>query len=139
MTVISNRMIELRKNKKLSQEDIAHILDITPTAYGHYERGRTIPPVSVIKQLSNYYDVTTDYLLGNSNNPKLNRRDELNIQKDLEKMREDYENGTLRLNLDGEEVDDEIKKFILENMENVLILAKIKAKEKFTPKKYRKK
>lgn len=135
----ADRFKELRKLHKLSQVEIAERYDIDRTTVGKWESNISTPSIETLKDLANYFDVTLDYLLGNSSNPKLNKKDERDIQRELEEMQKDFTQGTLRMNLDGEEIDDEIKEFILNNMENTLILAKIKAKEKFTPKKYRKK
>lgn len=133
----ADRFKELRKLHKLSQVEIAERYDIDRTTVGKWESNISTPSIETLKDLANYFDVTLDYLLGNSSNPKLNKKDERDIQRELEEMQKDFTQGTLRMNLDGEEIDDEIKEFILNNMENTLILAKIKAKEKFTPKKYK--
>lgn len=134
----SNRLKALRKEKNLSQEEMAIKLNISTSAYGYYEQGKTTPNISTLNEMAKIFNVTTDYLLGNSNVKQLSRKDEIDIQKDLEEMKKDMTKGTLRLSLDGEIVDDEIKQFILDNMENTLILAKIKAKEKFNPNKNKK-
>lgn len=134
----ANRFKELRKLNKLSQNEIAEKYNIDRTTVGKWESNISTPNVEIIKDLAKYFNVTTDYLLGNSNIKQLSRKDEIDIQKDLEEMKKDMTKGTLRLSLDGEIVDDEIKQFILDNMENTLILAKIKAKEKFNPNKNKK-
>lgn len=59
-----NRLEFLRKEKELSQSDIGNILGITPQAVGLYEKEkRDMTPDTIIK-LSEYFHVTTDYLLG---------------------------------------------------------------------------
>lgn len=55
---------QLRTSKNLSQTDVARHLSITRQAYNHYETGKRVPPLETIHQLSKYYGVTTDYLLG---------------------------------------------------------------------------
>ncbi|NLY08565.1 MAG: helix-turn-helix transcriptional regulator [Tissierellia bacterium] len=136
--IFQNRLRELRRINGFSQTDIADKLEISTSAYGFYEQGKTIPSAETIVKLSDYFSVTADYLLGRSIHPKLNRKDEVDIQRDLDDMKLQLESGTLRMSLDGEELDDEIKQFIIDNMENTLILAKIRAKEKFTPKRRKK-
>ena len=65
------RIKELREDSDLTQEDIALILSCSQRAYSHYEKGdRSIPIESLIK-LADYYKVSLDYIVGRSNNKKL--------------------------------------------------------------------
>ena len=64
------RLRDLREDKDLLQEDVAKILGISQTVYSRYERGfQTIPVVHLLK-LADYYQVSTDYILGRTNNSK---------------------------------------------------------------------
>lgn len=134
---LSNRMRELRRMNGFSQEDIAKKLDISTSAYGFYEQGKTVPNAKTLEFLADMYEVTVDYLLGRSSNPRLKTRDEVDIARNVEEMKQSLENGSLRMSLDGEEITDEVKEFILDQIENTITLAKIKSKDKFTPKKYK--
>lgn len=67
---LSERLKDLRKEKKLRQEQVAVALDISMSAYCHYEQGKREPTVSVLERMADYYDVTTDYLLGRSDTRK---------------------------------------------------------------------
>lgn len=133
-----DRLKSLREEKDYTQLELSKLLSISNVTLSQYENGVRKPDMDTIKYLASFFDVSIDYLLGQSSNAKLNRKDERDIERDLEDMKSQLEDGTLRMNLDGEEIDDEIKEFIIQNMENTLILAKIKAKEKFTPKKHKK-
>ena len=62
------RLKDLREDKDLRQEDVAEILGISQTVYSRYERGfQTIPVIHLLK-LADYYLVSTDYILGRTNN-----------------------------------------------------------------------
>ena len=64
------RLRDLREDKDLRQEDVAEILGISQTVYSRYERGfQTIPVVQLLK-LADYYQVSTDYILGRTNNSR---------------------------------------------------------------------
>ncbi len=64
------RLRDLREDKDLRQEDIAAILGIDQTVYSRYERGfQTVPVVHLLK-LADFYNVSTDYILGRTNDPK---------------------------------------------------------------------
>lgn len=61
----TDRLIKLRKERSITQADLAIQLGIERTTYGKYETSGIQPPVEVILKLAEYYDVSTDYLLGN--------------------------------------------------------------------------
>ena len=64
------RLKDLREDKALRQEDVAEILGISQTVYSRYERGfQTIPVIHLLK-LADYYQVSTDYILGRTNNSR---------------------------------------------------------------------
>ena len=63
------RIRELREDNNLNQTEIAKILKITQQQYSLYEKGLRTIPVEYIITLSKYYNVTSDYLLGLSDNP----------------------------------------------------------------------
>ena len=58
------RLIELRKQQNLTQQDMARILGISRQAYSNYELGNREADYTTLKKLSNYFNVTVDYLLG---------------------------------------------------------------------------
>ena len=59
-----NRLKELRKNKQLTQEEIAQILNTQQRTYSGYEIGRSEPNIDTLIKLANFYNVTIDYLIG---------------------------------------------------------------------------
>jgi len=59
-----NRIKLLRKKKGMSQEELAGALNIHQTAVSQWETGKTSPDMSVIPALSEFFNVTSDYLLG---------------------------------------------------------------------------
>lgn len=56
----------LREQKNLTQSDIAAILGVTRQAYSRYERGERELSYDFLIRLSEYFDVSVDYLLGHS-------------------------------------------------------------------------
>ena len=59
-----NRLRDLREDRDLKQKDLAQLLNIHQTTYSDYELGRLNIPVSTIHTLADFYQVSTDYLLG---------------------------------------------------------------------------
>lgn len=61
---------DLREDHDLTQQQIADLLGTSQTMYARYERGANEIPVRHIITLARFYNVTCDYILGESNNPK---------------------------------------------------------------------
>lgn len=58
------RLLELRNDKELSQRTMAKELGISQATYNNWENGKTQPNIEQIIQLANFFEVSTDYLLG---------------------------------------------------------------------------
>ncbi|MCL2851839.1 MAG: helix-turn-helix domain-containing protein [Defluviitaleaceae bacterium] len=70
MPTLSDRLIQLKTEKKLMQKDIAKDNNISLRAYQYYERGERKPDSDIIERLADYFDVSIDYLVGRSDNPE---------------------------------------------------------------------
>ena len=64
------RIRDLREDKDLTQTELAKMLGMSQTGYSKYETGENDIPTSILIQLSRFYEVSIDYLLGETNNPK---------------------------------------------------------------------
>ena len=64
------RLRDLREDHDLKQADIAEMLKIQQTVYSRYERGVQNLPLEYLIILADFYKVSTDYILGRTNNPK---------------------------------------------------------------------
>ncbi|MBQ3235153.1 MAG: helix-turn-helix transcriptional regulator [Clostridia bacterium] len=61
------RIRDLREDLDLNQTKIAKMLGMSQTGYSKYETGENDIPTSVLIKLSRFYNVSIDYLLGESN------------------------------------------------------------------------
>lgn len=61
-----NRIRELREDRDLRQIDVANATGIDQKTLSNYETGKTNPDSFSIIKLAEYFNVTTDYLLGAS-------------------------------------------------------------------------
>lgn len=59
-----NRIYELRVDNDVSQKEICDYLNIKQPQYSRYENGKSEPRISIIIELSKFYSVSSDYLLG---------------------------------------------------------------------------
>ena len=69
MSAFLDRLRNLRQKKNIMSKTMAELLNITPRNYQRYETGEVDPPTSKLIKLADYFDVSTDYLLGRTNNP----------------------------------------------------------------------
>lgn len=65
--MIANRLRELRKSKRLTQQQVADKIGLTRPAYTAYETGKRVPDGPMTAKLATIYDVTTDYILERTN------------------------------------------------------------------------
>lgn len=68
--MLARRLRELREENNYTQQEIASKIGLTKGAYGCYERGISVPDAHTLLQLADIFDVTTDYLLGLSDDKK---------------------------------------------------------------------
>ncbi|MCK0472829.1 helix-turn-helix domain-containing protein [Halalkalibacter sp. APA_J-10(15)] len=66
--MLSKKLKMLRGTMR--QEDVAKEIGVSRATYGHYEIGRTEPDNETLKKLADYYHVSTDYLLGRTDDEK---------------------------------------------------------------------
>lgn len=65
---IGDSLKRFRKEYSLTQQNVADALKIQKSSYQRYEQGKVVPAATVI-DLSNFFNVSTDYLLGRTDNP----------------------------------------------------------------------
>ena len=58
------RIKDLREDSDISQKQLADVLGISQRAYSHYENGTRKIPLDIMLSLADYYNCSTDYLLG---------------------------------------------------------------------------
>lgn len=64
MKIFSERLIELRKERGLSQATIAKDLGVSLGIVCYWEKNKSEPTAPNIAKLAHYFNVTADYLLG---------------------------------------------------------------------------
>ncbi len=60
----------IREDRDIKQKDIAKILNVSQNTYSQYETGVISLTAEVLIKLSDFYDVSIDYLLDRTDNPK---------------------------------------------------------------------
>ena len=64
---LAERLKELRENKDLSQSELAEVMHISQSSISEYENGNQQPPLAMLTQLADFFNVNVDYLLGRTN------------------------------------------------------------------------
>jgi len=70
MSAFSVRLRELRASKGVTQKQAAKGIGLAERLYQSYELGEKEPSLGNINKLADFFEVSTDYLLGRSNNPQ---------------------------------------------------------------------
>ena len=62
--VTEMKLRELREQKGVTQKEVADAIGCTATVYSRYERGEREPDISTLCSLADYFEVSTDTLIG---------------------------------------------------------------------------
>ena len=79
--MLSEKLYKLRKNSGLSQEQLAEQLNVSRQAISKWEQGTAVPESEKLISISNYFDVTVDYLLKDDTEDTMNTTDEVVEEK----------------------------------------------------------
>lgn len=69
------RLKELRNQKNMTQDELGKVLNVSGKTIGTWERDSRQPNIETINALANYFNVSTDYLLGRKENGKTKNDD----------------------------------------------------------------
>ena len=94
--MIGQTIRDLRKQRKISQTELAKILQVSQQTVTAWETGNAEPSSSAISSLADYFNVTTDYLLGRPEKKDDDNVDYVALDKALDNAR----------SFDGEPMDD---------------------------------
>lgn len=85
-TLIGQRIKEIRKTNKISQEEFGKRFNVGKSTVSQWETGKYTPDSEILNKICDWYGVTMDYLYGRSNKPHLTQRQEreLNLEALIE-------------------------------------------------------
>ena len=67
------RIRDLREDRDLTQTDMGKVLSCSQRVYSNYERGDIDIPTTTLIKIADFHNVSVDFLLGRTDNPKLNK------------------------------------------------------------------
>ena len=139
VAIMNNKRITmLRKEQQLTQAQLAQKLGVGRTTVNGYEQGIISPPPDKIKMMSEIFDVTTDYLIGKSDDRLLTVKDNNDIAEKMKDLLQTIELSQNDLTFNGQELDDITRQLLIQSLQNSLEIGKTISKAKYTPNKYRK-
>lgn len=156
----------LREKYKLTQDDLGKIAGVSGKAVHTWEAGLREPRMGAIQKIADHFRISKSSIIedGGLNHltphasvpqmqnqpdivkgqnatdqwqPTLTKKDQRDIAKEVENILDGLDNRTA-LSFDGEAIDDTTKELLKKSLENTLETARLVAKEKYTPNKYRK-
>lgn len=81
------KMLVLRRSKKISQKDLAQKLGIAYSSIARYETDQVLPSADILVKLSNFFGVSIDYLLKDESDVLLvDDRDVLRLASEIDKL-----------------------------------------------------
>lgn len=135
--MLLERVDSLINEKKMSRAELERRLDLSQGSIRNWSK--KTPGIDKLQKVADYFDVSTDYLLGRTEKRRyydLTDKEKKDIAIQAEQLLEGLDPKS-EANYYGEPLDDEDKEKLHEAIELALSLTKVKAKKKFTPKKYR--
>lgn len=133
-----DKFIELCKKEGITPSKAVTDMGMNRSIATFWKAG-TVPKMDTLSKMAQYFGVSVDFLVDAETEkaPALTEKDERDIAKDLERIMTQLETeGDLMF--DGDPMSDEARESIRAAMKLGLEAAKLKNKERFTPKKYRK-
>lgn len=133
---LKGRIKELANQKGISLPALESELGFGNSTIVKWDK--STPNAEKLNAVAKYFGVSMDYLLNGVDEDGLSEKDNKDIARRLESTLEELENSQDGLMFSGEPLDDETRELLKASLENSIRIAKINAKQKFTPKKYRK-
>lgn len=139
IVVFYDRFEELCRAKGVKPQRACIEMGLSRSIAAKWKNTGTKPSADVLPKIADYFNVSIEFLLSGEQTqtaPTLTQKDERDIAKDLERIMDSMENGG-DLMFDGKPLSSEAKESLAAAMKLGLEAAKLKNKERFTPKKYR--
>ncbi len=105
--LFSERLKEVREKNKISMRKLAEDMGISVSNISFYESGKSVPSIEVLFNFARYFQISTDYLLGLTDEPLGNTPDDVkqkllnlqNLENENLKLREAIEKAKDNLNV----------------------------------------
>lgn len=134
--VFSKRLRYYLSQNNMTQVELAKKLNVGTTSVYNWCNGIKTPRMDKVDAMCDLFKCSRSDLI-EEKTPLLTEKDEKDIEKTLQDTLNQLESEQNGLMFSGQALDDETRELLKISLENCLRMAKITAKKKFTPKKYR--
>lgn len=111
--MLAERLRKLRKEKRLTQEDVANRIGVARTTYAMYEQERREPDSLTLQKIADFFEVSTDYLLGRTDLPNNNQSNTDHLKAWLRQSNTDLSEEEI------EELEEDIKDYLEVRMKRI--------------------
>ena len=130
----TDRLIELRKEDRKTQEEMANIINVKRSTYSAYERGQILPPYDKIESIAKYFNVSVDYLMGNTNNKNHDTSSDStaihDVNQALSELLSELKDKKTPLKVDGFLLDEQSRELLIASIENSFQMGKLISAQK---------
>ena len=134
--VFSKRLRYYLSQNNMTQVELAKKLNVGTTSVYNWCNGIKTPRMDKVDAMCDLFKCSRSDLI-EEKTPLLTEKDEKDIEKTLQDTLNQLDSEQNGLMFSGQALDDETRELLKISLENSLRMAKITAKKKFTPKKYR--
>lgn len=117
LRILAERLKSIRKLKSKTQQDVANFLNVSRANYGYYETGSQLPPIDKLVLIAEYFQVSLDYLIGNS------EQQVVDVLQTIEHILFNLQNNNAVFN--GQEMTDTASELIACSLESTITTGKI--------------
>ncbi len=146
MATTSDRLKQIMNERKIKQIDLVEMTGIGKSAISQYLSGKVVPKQDKIYLLSQALKINPAWLMGydvsmesdasSSWRPAITEKDKRDIAKEVDDIIGGL-SSSAALSFDADDIDDETRDLLRKSLENVMETARLLAKKKYTPYKYR--
>lgn len=133
---------QLLQKYNVTPYKVGKVTKIASSTFTDWKNGRSTPKQDKLQKIADFFGVSIEYLrTGKEPGEKtavITQKDERDISKKLLEALEQLNNCQEALMFDGEPLDDESRELLKSSLENSLKMGKMIAKQKYTPKKFKK-
>jgi transcriptional regulator with XRE-family HTH domain len=113
----ANRLKSLREEKKLSQEELSQLINISRSTLSMYEINRRQPDPETLQKIADFFDVSVDYLLGRTDKRNIDTSND--VDERLHKVMQDLGPDVLLAFYDLPNMTDEEKENVITLLEGI--------------------
>lgn len=120
-----DKLKELRKDARKTQNEVATYLHVRRSTYGEYERGKITPPYDKIKALAEYFEVTIEHLMEDEKEP-------IDVSKTLNCLIHELGDEKSNVKIDGHRINKQSRDLAINAINSAIKLIEIMIKNERT-------